>query len=68
MQTNAKPINLPSSIAAYFEAATRDPDRVAQCFTERAVVIDERRERRGRAAVRALERRGDVEVSLKRAD
>jgi hypothetical protein len=51
MPTNAKPVNLPSSIAAYFEADTRDADRVSQCFTEHAVVIDERREHRGRAAI-----------------
>jgi len=51
MRTNAKPINLPSAIAAYFDADARDADRVAQCFTEHAVVIDERREHRGRAAI-----------------
>jgi len=51
MQTNATPIDLPSSVAAYFDADTRDADQVAQCFTERAVVIDERREHLGRAAI-----------------
>src|SRR5262245_23989311 len=51
MRRNANPVNLPSSIAAYFEADTGDAARVAQCFTERAVVIDERREHRGRAAI-----------------
>ena len=51
MGTNAKPIKLPPSIAAYFRADTRDADRVAQCFTENAVVIDERREHRGRTAI-----------------
>jgi hypothetical protein len=51
METNAKPINLPPSIEAYFHADTRDADRVAQCFTGDAVVIDERREHRGRTAI-----------------
>ena len=51
MAPNAKPVNLPPSIAAYFQADTRDADRVAQCFTESAVVIDERREHRGRMAI-----------------
>ena len=51
MRTNAKPLSLPPPIAAYFEADTRDADRLAQCFTENAVVIDERREHRGRAAI-----------------
>ena len=51
MSTNAKAIHLPLSIAAYFDADTRDADRVAQCFAERAVVIDERREHMGRAAI-----------------
>ena len=51
MGTNAKPVNLPPSVAAYFQADTRDADRVAQCFTADAVVIDERREHRGRAAI-----------------
>lgn len=51
MGTSAKPVNLPPSVAAYFHADTRDPDRVARCFTENAVVIDERREHRGRTAI-----------------
>ena len=51
MPTKAKPVNLPPPIAAYFQADTRDADRVAQCFTESAVVIDERREYRGRPAI-----------------
>ena len=51
MGTNAKPVNLPPPITAYFQADTRDADRVAQCFTENAVVIDERREHQGRTAI-----------------
>ena len=51
METNAKPVNLPPPIAAYFEADSHDADRVAQCFTQNAVVIDEGREHRGRAAI-----------------
>lgn len=51
MGTNANPLDLPPSIAAYFQADTRDADRVAQCFTENAVVIDERRQHRGRTAI-----------------
>ena len=50
--TNAKPpIDLPSPIAAYFAADTSDANAVARCFSESAVVIDERREHRGRPAI-----------------
>jgi hypothetical protein len=46
--------NLPEPLAAYFAAANaRDPDRVAACFAENAVVHDEGREIRGRSGVRA---------------
>ena len=51
MGTNANPVNLPPSIAAYFRADAHNADRVAQCFTENAVVIDEHREHRGRTAI-----------------
>ena len=51
MKTKVKPVNLPPPIAAYFHADTRDADRVAQCFTDDAVVIDERREHQGRTAI-----------------
>lgn len=44
-------IDLPPPIAAYFAADTSDTDAVAQCFSEGAVVIDERREHRGRPAI-----------------
>jgi hypothetical protein len=51
MKTDASSVNLPPSIAAYFQADTHDAGRVAQCFTENAVVIDERREHRGPTAI-----------------
>ena len=44
-------IDLPPPIAAYFAADTSGTDAVAQCFSESAVVIDERREHRGRPAI-----------------
>ena len=46
-----KSISLPPPIAAYFAADTTDADRMARCFTESALVIDERREHRGRSAI-----------------
>jgi hypothetical protein len=52
MPTHANaPIDLPPPIAAYFAADTSDANAVAQCFSESAVVIDERREHRGRPAI-----------------
>jgi len=52
MPTHAKlPIDLPSPIAAYFAADASDANAVARCFSESAVVIDERREHRGRSAI-----------------
>ena len=47
----AKPIDLPAPVAAYFAADTTDAEAVAQCFTDGAVVIDERQEHRGRTAI-----------------
>jgi ketosteroid isomerase-like protein len=45
---------LPAPLAEYFAAANADdPDRVAACFAEDAIVHDESRDRRGRAAIRA---------------
>lgn len=46
------PITLPGPVAAYFAADQNDGDAVAQCFTENAVVIDERRTHAGRDAIR----------------
>ena len=51
MAPNAKPVNLPPPVAAYFQADARDANQVAHCFTENAIVIDERREHRGRTAI-----------------
>jgi hypothetical protein len=47
---NAPP-HLPPPIAAYFAADTSDATVVARCFSESAVVIDERREHRGKPAI-----------------
>jgi len=46
------PMPLPGPIAAYFTADQNDGDAVAQCFTENAAVIDERRTHTGRDAIR----------------
>ncbi len=46
------PITLPGPLAAYFAADRSDGDAVAQCFTENAVVTDERRTHAGRDAIR----------------
>jgi hypothetical protein len=52
MQTNKDtPISLPPAITAYFAADTNDAGSVARWFTETAIVIDERREHRGRVAI-----------------
>ena len=47
----AEIIELPAPVAAYFAADTTGADAVAQCFTDGAVVIDERQEYRGRTAI-----------------
>ncbi|MDW6023267.1 nuclear transport factor 2 family protein [Mesorhizobium sp. BAC0120] len=46
------PITLPGSIAAYFAADQNDGDAVALCFTENAIVIDERQTHVGSEAIR----------------
>ncbi|RUT32859.1 nuclear transport factor 2 family protein [Arsenicitalea aurantiaca] len=46
------PIPLPAPIAAYFAADREDADAVARCFTETAVVSDERQTHVGRDAIR----------------
>ena len=52
MSTHANaPIHLPPPIAAYFAADTSDATVVARCFSESAIVIDERREHRGKPAI-----------------
>lgn len=45
------PITLPPPIADYFAADATDAEGVARCFTESAVVIDEKREHRGQRAI-----------------
>ena len=61
MTKTAEPIDLPAPVAAYFAADTTGAEAVAQCFTDGAVVIDERQEYRGRTAIA----RWKVEVSTK---
>lgn len=56
-----EPIDLPVPVAAYFAADTIGAEAVAQCFTDGAVVIDERQEHRGRTAIA----RWKVEASAK---
>lgn len=46
------PITLPGPVAAYFAADQSDGDAVALCFTENAIVIDERQTHAGRDAIR----------------
>jgi len=46
-----EPLDLPAPVAAYFVADTTGAEAVAECFTEGAVVIDERQEYRGRTAI-----------------
>jgi hypothetical protein len=43
--------DLPPPVAAYFAADTTDASVLARCFSGSAVVIDERREHRGRTAI-----------------
>ena len=45
-------LDLPGPIAAYFAADKEGGEAVARCFTEAAVVKDEGRTHRGRAAIR----------------
>ena len=45
-------LDLPGPVAAYFAADRQDGEAVARCFTEAAVVKDEGRTHRGRAAIR----------------
>jgi hypothetical protein len=45
-------LDLPTPVADYFSADKGDGEAVAQCFTENAVVKDEGRTFKGRAAIR----------------
>jgi hypothetical protein len=47
-----EPLNLPKPIAAYFNAEKAGAGAVCQCFTENAVVKDEGRTYKGRAAIK----------------
>ncbi len=49
MKTN--PLSLPQAVADYFANEPTDEAALARCFTEDAVVIDERAEHRGLAAI-----------------
>ena len=54
MTTKTAPsIPLPAPIAAYFAADAAGAEAVARCFTDGAIVIDERQEHRGQAAIAA---------------
>jgi hypothetical protein len=46
------PLDLPKPIAAYFASDKQDAEALAGCFTETAVVKDEGRTYRGRAAIK----------------
>jgi ketosteroid isomerase-like protein len=47
----ATPIDLPAPVAAYFAADATGAEAVAYCFTDGAIVVDERQEYRGRTAI-----------------
>ena len=52
MSASARPQPvLPPPIARYFAADTRDANAVSRCFLEDAVVVDQQRTHRGRAAI-----------------
>lgn len=44
---------LPAPVASYFAREMTAPQTLAQCFTEDALVVDERQEHRGREAIAA---------------
>ena len=54
---------LPEPIAAYFEADKRDGEAVARCFTNEAVVTDERQTRSGHEAIKAWKTEASVKYS-----
>ncbi|ADO70187.1 nuclear transport factor 2 family protein [Stigmatella aurantiaca] len=54
MQTNpSTSLKLLAPIASFFAHETTDPQAVARCFSEGAVVLDEGHEHQGRAAIAA---------------
>jgi uncharacterized protein (TIGR02246 family) len=66
------PIHLPDVVREYFEAdKSSNPDAIAQCFAEDAVVIDEGNTYTGREAIRHsiyLHRQADRHRSRARSD
>src|ERR1700756_3366551 len=52
MKQTKKSLNLPKPIAAYFTADKGDSETLSKCFTENAVVKDEGRTHKGRAAIK----------------
>ena len=52
MKQTTKSLNMPKPVAAYFIADKGDGEAVSQCFTENAVVKDEGRTHKGRAAIK----------------
>ena len=61
MKQTTQSLKLPKPIAAYFTADKGDGESVSQCFTENAVVKDERHTHKGRAAIKEWK----VDVSTK---
>jgi len=53
MKQVTRSLNLPKPVAAYFTADKGDGEAVSRCFTENAVVKDERHTHKGRAAIKA---------------
>jgi hypothetical protein len=51
MQTDPTKVALPAPLALYFANEMIGPEAVARCFTHDAVVLDERHEHRGHAAI-----------------
>jgi ketosteroid isomerase-like protein len=51
MEMKTSKPELPAAIAAYFAADAIGADATARCFTDDALVLDERSEHRGRAAI-----------------
>ena len=62
MQTTTP--SLPAPIAGYFAHQTTDSRALARCFTEDALVVDERKEHRGRAAIGAWNASVTAKVAL----
>lgn len=52
MKQKSESIDLPEPITAYFAADKRDSEAVSQCFAENAVVKDEGKTHKGRAAIK----------------